>query len=92
MTIVLAVQTWRHYLLGHKFLVLTNQHALQHLLEQREIQSEYQKWLTKLFGYDFKIKYNPRLLNKATNAHSRMPHEAELAGLSVPTIIDVEIV
>lgn len=78
--------------MGLKFTVITDQRALKHLLEQREIQSKYQKWLTKLLGYDFEIKYNPGLLNKVADTLSRVPHEVELASISIPSIIDLDLV
>lgn len=45
MAIVLAVQRWRPYLLGQKFIVKTDQKALRYLLDQRVVQPQYQKWL-----------------------------------------------
>lgn len=48
MAIVLAVQKWQHYLLGHRFIVRTDQKTLKHLLEQREVQPDVAKWMIKL--------------------------------------------
>jgi hypothetical protein len=35
LALVLAIQKWRHYLLGHRVKVRTDQQALKHLLEQK---------------------------------------------------------
>ena len=60
MTIVMAVQRWRPYLLGIIFLVKTDQRSLKFLLEQRVIQPQYQKLISKLLGYSFEVLYKTR--------------------------------
>lgn len=73
-----------HYLLGSKFVVWTDQRSLKFLREQREVNQDYQKWLTKLLGFDFNIEYKASLKNKATDAPSRMDATVALMALSIP--------
>jgi len=58
-----AMSGFRHYLLGHQFVIKTDQKSLKELLEQTLQTLEQQQWLPKFFGYDFKIQYSPRKEN-----------------------------
>ena len=78
MAIVLAVQKWRHYLLGRHFIIWSDQHSLRFITEQRDIGNEYQRWISKLMGYDFEIKYKPGTTNQAADAFSRHPSFSHL--------------
>lgn len=92
MAVALAIQKWRPYLLGQRFIVRTDQQTLKFLLEQRIVQPEYQRWVSKLLGYDFEIQYKPGLDNKAADALSRMAPGPYLNVLSTPNLLDVELI
>ena len=92
MVVVSSVQKWRHYLLGRKFTIISNQKALKFLLEQREVQPQFQRWLTKLLGYNFKILYHLGLQNKAADALSRIEYPLEVNSLTTNGIVDMEVV
>ena len=39
---------WRQYMLGSKFLIRTDHNSLQHLLQQKTLTTEQQKWIEKI--------------------------------------------
>jgi hypothetical protein len=78
MALVLAIQHWRPYLLGRKFIVSTDQKSLKQLLQQRVVTAEQQNWSAKLLGYDFEIVYKPGRLNRGADALSRVNDDGGL--------------
>jgi hypothetical protein len=67
-----AIAKFRHYLLGHKFVIRTYQKSLRSLLDQSLQTPEQQAWLHKFIGYDFTIEYKPGKDNVAADALSRV--------------------
>jgi hypothetical protein len=68
LSLVIAVQKWRPYLLGHSFIVCTDHQALKFLLEQ-QVGTMVQQ--SKLLGYDFVIEFKKGRDNKVADALSR---------------------
>ena len=65
-----AMSKFRHYLVGHKFIIKTNQKSLKELLDQ-SLHTPEQQWLPKFLGYDFEIHYKPSKENVAADSLSR---------------------
>jgi len=90
MAIVFAVQKWRPYLLGRRFIVRSDQKSLKHLMEQRLVSPEYQKWMIKLMGYQFDIQYRPGLENKAADGLSRISQPASLLAMTISHVLQMD--
>jgi len=66
-----VVAKFRHYLLGHKFIIRTDQKSLRSLTNQVLQNPEQQKWFHKLLGYDFIIEYKKGKDNIVVDSLSR---------------------
>lgn len=57
LSILLAIQKCRQYLLGCRFIIRTDQRSLKFLLDQRFCQESQHSWLLKLAGFDYVVEY-----------------------------------
>jgi hypothetical protein len=83
LAILHAVDIWLPYILGQCFQIKTNHQSLKYFLEQRLSSPEQQKWVTKLFGYDYEIIYKKCKDDVVTEALSqKYEDEGSLFSLS----------
>jgi hypothetical protein len=57
LSILHDVDPWRPYLFGKHFHIKNDHWSLKYFLEKRISSLEQQKWVTKLFEYDYEIIY-----------------------------------
>lgn len=82
MVVCLSILKWKHYLLDRHFVVRTDQQSLRFITQQAEIGADYQKWVSKLMGFDFEVQYKPGTSNKVADALSRKTYgEVECGAL-----------
>jgi hypothetical protein len=71
------------YLLGQRFQIKTDHQSLKYFLEQRISSPEQQKWVTKIFGYDYEIIYKKGKENVVADAlYQKYEDEGSLFSLS----------
>jgi len=55
--IIHALKLWRHYLLGKRFVVMSDHNGLRYLFDQPNMNVRQARWLAMINNFDFKIKY-----------------------------------
>jgi hypothetical protein len=75
LAILHVIDLWHPYLLGQRFQIKTNHQSLKYFIEQCISSLEKQKWVTKLFGYDYEIIYKKGKDNVVVDALSRKYEE-----------------
>jgi hypothetical protein len=71
LTILIAIDQWRHYLQLAKFIILTDQKSLTHLADQTLHTFWQQKVFIKLLDLQYKIVYRKGDDNRVVDALSR---------------------
>ena len=66
-----VVDLWLPYLLGQRFQIKIDHQSLKYFLEQQISSPTQQKWVTKIFGYDYEIIYKKGKDNLVVDALSR---------------------
>ena len=57
LAIMHALDKFRQYLVGNKFVVKTVHNSRRHFLTQKDLNERKQKWVRKIQDYDFDIEY-----------------------------------
>eukprot|EP00253_Pinus_taeda_P017986 PITA_17986 len=69
--VIHALKMWRHYLVGRKFLLLTDHHSLINYFSQPTLNARQARWVDFLSGFDFEIKHLQGKENRVADALSR---------------------
>jgi hypothetical protein len=80
--IVHALKMWRHYLLGRKFVLMTDHCGLRYLFDQPKLNTRQARWMALLSEFDFEIKHIKGKENKVADALSRSMRTIHLAAVS----------
>ena len=68
---VYAVNKFRHYLLGNKFVFYVDHIALQYLINKPQVSGRLARWLLLFLEFDFTVVYKPGKTHGIADALSR---------------------
>ena len=69
--VIHALKMWRHYLMGRKFLLLTDHHSLTNYFSQPTLNARQAQCVEFLSGFDFNIKHLQGKENRVADALNR---------------------
>ena len=82
LTMVYALQKFRHYLLGSHFKMFTDHSALKYLVNKLVLGGKICRWLLLFQEYDFEIIVKPGRLNVGPDHLSRLESGEELTSVA----------
>jgi hypothetical protein len=72
--VVMALRTWRHYLLGNVVHIYTDPKSLKYIFSQPDLNMRQWRWLELIKGYELEAHCHPRKANVITDVLSRKAH------------------
>ncbi|PKI60465.1 hypothetical protein CRG98_019119 [Punica granatum] len=84
--VVHCLRTWRHYLLGSKFVVRTDNIATSYFQTQKKLSPKQARWQDFLAEFDFMMEYKPGKTNAVADALSRRVELAAISRLESPLL------
>ena len=69
-----VTEKFRDYLIGRKFLILTDNNPLKFIMTTAKLKAVEQKWVSELSRFNFEVKYRSGKKNGNADALSRKPH------------------
>jgi hypothetical protein len=72
--VVMALRTWRHYLLGNVVHMYTDHKNLKYIFTQLDLNMRQRRWLELIKDYELEVQYHPGKANVVIDALSRKTH------------------
>jgi hypothetical protein len=72
--VVMALRTWRYYLLGNVVHIYTNHKSLKYIFTQRGMNMRQRRWLELIKVYELEVHYHPSKANVVVDALSHKVH------------------
>jgi hypothetical protein len=69
--VIQALKKWRHYLVPKKFVLYSDNHALQFVTQQERLNQRHVKWVEYMQNFTFVIKHVSGTANKVVDSLSR---------------------
>jgi hypothetical protein len=61
--VVVALRTWRHYLLGNMVHIYTEHKSLKYIFSQPDLNMRQRRWLELIKDYELEVHYHPGKAN-----------------------------
>jgi hypothetical protein len=81
--VVMALRTWRHYLLGNVIHIYTDYKSLKYIFTQPDLNMRQRRWLELIKDYELEVHYHPGKANVVADALSRKAHCNYLPAISL---------